>query len=169
MKMKLYNRYFSKSLLLVSACSLWILGACTGDFMETNTAPNAVTEEELGYDNLGTGSMITQMQYQMYPCITKDQNVDVNNYQKMFSLAGDIFSGHQGASNMFDSNGRNNTTYDMYPYWCAAAYTVAYQLYDSLVHSLHQEKYQPFYICCGADFEGIRYASHYGYVWSDSL
>ena len=38
----------------------------------------------------------------------------------MFSLAGDIFSGHQGASNMFDSNGRNNTTYDMYPDWCAA-------------------------------------------------
>ena len=39
--------YFGKSLLLVSACSLWILGACTGDFMETNTDPNAVTEEEL--------------------------------------------------------------------------------------------------------------------------
>ena len=78
MKMILNNRYFGKSLLLVSACSLWILGACTGDFMETNTDPNAVTEEELGYDNLGTGSMITQMQYQMYPCITKDQNIDVN-------------------------------------------------------------------------------------------
>lgn len=93
MKMILNNRYFGKSLLLVSACSLWMLGACTGDFMETNTDPNAVTEEELGYDNLGTGSMITQMQYQMYPCITKDQNIDVNNYQKMFSLAGDIFPG----------------------------------------------------------------------------
>ena len=52
MKMILNNRYFGKSLLLVSACSLWILGACTGDFMETNTDPNAVTEEELGYDNL---------------------------------------------------------------------------------------------------------------------
>ena len=51
MKMILNNRYFGKSLLLVSACSLWILGACTGDFMETNTDPNAVTEEELGYDN----------------------------------------------------------------------------------------------------------------------
>ncbi len=51
MKMILNNRYFGKSLLLVSACSLWMLGACTGDFMETNTDPNAVTEEELGYDN----------------------------------------------------------------------------------------------------------------------
>ena len=86
MKMILNNRYFGKSLLLVSACSLWILGACTGDFMETNTDPNAVTEEELGYDNLGTGSMITQMQYQMYPCITKDQNIDVNNYQREFEI-----------------------------------------------------------------------------------
>lgn len=112
MEMKTNNRYFRKGLLLVSSCFLWMLGACTGDFMETNTDPNAVTEEELGYDNLGTGSMITQMQYQMYPCITKDQNVDVNNYQKIFSLAGDIFSGHQGASNMFDNNGKNNTTYD---------------------------------------------------------
>ena len=37
MKMILNNRYFCKSLLLVSACSLWMLGACTGDFMETNT------------------------------------------------------------------------------------------------------------------------------------
>ena len=140
MKMILNNRYFGKSLLLVSACSLWILGACTGDFMETNTDPNAVTEEELGYDNLGTGSMITQMQYQMYPCITKDQNIDVNNYQKMFSLAGDIFSGHQGASNMFDSNGRNNTTYDMYPDWCAAAYTVAYQNYMSPWYTLYTKR-----------------------------
>ena len=147
MKMILNNRYFGKSLLLVSACSLWMLGACTGDFMETNTDPNAVTEEELGYDNLGTGSMITQMQYQMYPCITKDQNIDVNNYQKMFSLAGDIFSGHQGASNMFDSNGRNNTTYD----------------------SLHQEKYQSFHICGGTDSESIRYAPYHGYVWSGPL
>ena len=140
MKMILNNRYFGKSLLLVSACSLWMLGACTGDFMETNTDPNAVTEEELGYDNLGTGSMITQMQYQMYPCITKDQNIDVNNYQKMFSLAGDIFSGHQGASNMFDSNGRNNTTYDMYPDWCAAAYTVAYQNYMTPWYTLYTKR-----------------------------
>lgn len=140
MKMKLNNRYFGKSLLLISACSLSMLGACTGDFMDTNTDPNAATEKELGYDNLGTGSMITQMQYQMYPCITKDQNVDVNNYQKMFSLAGDIYSGHQGASNMFDNNGRNNTTYDMYPDWCAAAYTVAYQNYMSPWYTLYTKK-----------------------------
>lgn len=140
MEMKTNNRYFRKGLLLVSSCFLWMLGACTGDFMETNTDPNAVTEEELGYDNLGTGSMITQMQYQMYPCITKDQNVDVNNYQKIFSLAGDIFSGHQGASNMFDNNGKNNTTYDMYPDWCAAAYTVAYQNYMTPWYTLYTKK-----------------------------
>ena len=134
------NRYSGRTLLLVSSCFLWILGACTGDFMETNTDPNAATEEELGYDNLGMGSMITQMQYQMHPCITKDQNIDVNNYQKMFSLAGDIFSGHQGASNMFDSNGRNNTTYDMYPDWCAAAYTVAYQNYMTPWYTLYTKR-----------------------------
>ena len=47
MEMKTNNRYFRKGLLLVSSCFLWMLGACTGDFMETNTDPNAVTEEEL--------------------------------------------------------------------------------------------------------------------------
>ncbi|MCS2677645.1 SusD/RagB family nutrient-binding outer membrane lipoprotein [Bacteroides ovatus] len=50
------------------------------------------------------------------------------------------FSGHQGASNMFDSNGRNNTTYDMYPDWCAAAYTVAYQNYMTPWYTLYTKR-----------------------------
>lgn len=141
MKMIINNRYFGKNFLLASASSLlMLLGACTGDFMKTNTDPNAATEEELGYDNLGLGSMITQMEYQMFPCITKDQNADVNNYQKMFCLAGDMYAGHQGASNMFDSNGYNNMTYYMLSDWYSAAYTVAYQNYMTPWYSLYTKK-----------------------------
>lgn len=138
MKILMKNSYFNKSLLFVAVSIL--LGGCTDSFIETNTDPNAATEEELGYDNLGLGSMITQMEYQIYPCITKDQNIDVNNYQKMFSLAGDIYSGHQGASNMFENNGRNNTTYSMTPDWCSISYTVAYQNYMNPWYSLLLKK-----------------------------
>ena len=70
--------------------SVVMLSSCTSDFLSTNTDPNAANEEDLLHDNLGMGSLITQMEYQIYPCVTKAQNVDVNNYQKMYSLAGDI-------------------------------------------------------------------------------
>lgn len=140
MKILMKNNPLDTRLVLLSVFTLFALSACTGDFVNTNTDPNAATEEELGYDNLGLGSLITQMEYQIYPSITKDQNVDVNNYQKMFSLAGDIYSGHQGASNMFENNGRNNTTYSMTPDWYGIAYTVAYQNYMVPWYSLLQKK-----------------------------
>lgn len=121
----------------ISAKSTWatlllsavMLSSCTSDFLSTNTDPNAANEEDLLHDNLGMGSLITQMEYQIYPCVTKAQNVDVNNYQKMYSLAGDIFSGFMGVSNTFDNSGMNNATYKMEPRWCNAAYSVAYQNY----------------------------------------
>ena len=134
------NSFIKLNIIPVAICSLLILASCTGDFSDINKDPNAATEEELGYDNLGVGSLITQMQHQIYPCVTKDQNIDVNNYQKMFSLAGDVFSGHQGASNMFNNNGRNNTTYDMTPDWYSTAYTIGYQNYMTPWHTLLKKK-----------------------------
>jgi len=127
-------------LILAAASICCTLNACTDNFFATNTDPNAATEKELGYDNLGLGSLITQMEYQLFPCVVKDQNVDVNNYQKMFSLAGDVYSGQQGASNMFENNGHNNTTYSMTPDWCTTAYTVAYQNYMNPWYSLYTKK-----------------------------
>lgn len=121
----------------ISAKSIWtmlllsavMLSSCTSDFLSINTDPNVANEEDLLHDNLGMGSLITQMEYQIYPCVTKAQNVDVNNYQKMYSLAGDIFSGFMGVSNTFDNSGMNNATYKMEPRWYNAAYSVAYQNY----------------------------------------
>lgn len=136
--MKKYILNIKTSLTIIG--SLLILGSCTDDFSEINRNPNNATEEELGYDNLGVGSLITQIQYEIYPCITKDQNLDVNNYQKMFSLASDVYAGHQGASNKFDNNGRNNTTYSMIPDWYNTAYSVGYQNYMTPWYSLLQKK-----------------------------
>lgn len=83
---------------------------------------------------------ITQIQYQIFPCITKDKNIDVNNYQRMLSLAGDIYSGHQGASNMFDNNGKNNTTYSMTPEWYSIAYDLGYRNYMTPWYNLLLKK-----------------------------
>lgn len=128
-----------KSNLVILAIIL-ILGSCTDDFEKINQNPNSATEEELGYDNLGVGSLVTQIQYQIFPCVTKDQNVDVNNYQKMLSLAGDVYSGHQGASNKFDNNGSNNTTYNMTPDWYSVAYNLGYQNYMTPWYNLSLKK-----------------------------
>lgn len=136
--MKKYILSIKTSLTIIG--SLLILGSCTDDFSDINRNSNNATEEELGYDNLGVGSLITQIQYEIYPCITKDQNLDVNNYQKMFSLASDVYAGHQGASNKFDNNGRNNTTYSMIPDWYNTAYSVGYQNYMTPWYSLLQKK-----------------------------
>ncbi len=126
----MYNFNISvKSIWATLLLSVVMLSSCTSDFLSTNTDSNAANEEDLLHDNLGMGSLITQMEYQIYPCVTKAQNVDVNNYQKMYSLAGDIFSGFMGVSNTFDNDGMNNATYKMEPRGCNAAYSVAYQNY----------------------------------------
>lgn len=140
MKRLLKNRYFDIGFLLIIAGVLFVFSACTDDFYKKNTDKHAATEEELGYDNLGVGSLVTQMQCQIFPCITKDQNVDVNNYQMMLSLAGDVYSGHQGASNMFDNNGKNNTTYSMTPAWYSTAYNLGYQHYMTPWYSLKMKQ-----------------------------
>ena len=140
MKIIIKNSFIKLNIIPVAACVFLILSSCTSDFSDINKDPNSATEKELGYDNLGVGSLITQIQHQIYPCVTKDQNIDVNNYQKMFSLAGDVYSGHQGASNMFNNNGRNNTTYDMTPDWYSTAYTIGYQTYMTPWHTLLKKK-----------------------------
>lgn len=129
MKIEIKNKWFNLRFAAIIVSVFLPFGSCTDGFEKINSDPNAATETELTYDNLGMGSLITQMQHQLFPCITKDKNIDVNNYQKMYGLAGDVYSGHQGASNMFDNNGRNNTTYNMTPEWYGTAYSLGYQNY----------------------------------------
>lgn len=105
-----------------------LLGAgCTKKYKDFNTDPNNATDEDLKHDNLGLGSFLLQMQTKMIPSQTDGNNGDVNSYQLIYSLMGDIYSGQQGASNAFSSNGINNTTYAMIPGWYGAAFPYAYQ------------------------------------------
>lgn len=101
--------------------------SCTKQYKEFNTDPNNATDGDLTHDNLGLGSFILQMQAKVIPSQTYANNDDVNAYQVIYSLMGDIYSGQQGASNAFGNNGVNNTTYAMLPAWYGAAFPYAYQ------------------------------------------
>lgn len=101
------NNYKTKTSTLIAVlgiCCSVLFSSCTDDFYDINKNKHAASEDQLVYDNLAMGSLITQMQQQVFPSITKQENIDVNNYQHMYNLAGDIYSGHQGTSNGFESN-----------------------------------------------------------------
>jgi hypothetical protein len=89
--------------------------SCTGNFDQINENPNSVPYDMMLRDNLLTGSAIAQMENY---CIT----TDANQYQRMFNLAGDIFSGYLGAT----ENWAYNNTYNLYDAWYNVAFEVAY-------------------------------------------
>lgn len=93
------------------------ISACTKNYEKYNTDQNKATDRDLDHDNLRVGSLISQMQAKVIPSQSLAENADVNTYQLIYSLMGDIYSGHQGASNAFGNNGVNNTTYAMIPDW----------------------------------------------------
>ena len=62
----MYNFNISvKSIWATLLLSVVMLSSCTSDFLSTNTDSNAANEEDLLHDNLGMGSLITQMEYQI--------------------------------------------------------------------------------------------------------
>jgi len=101
--------------------------SCTKNYKEFNKDPNNATDEDLTHDNLGLGSFILQMQAKVIPSQTYANNDDVNAYQVIYNLMGDIYSGQLGTSNAFGNNGVNNSTYAMIPGWYGAAFPYAYQ------------------------------------------
>jgi len=115
------------SFLFVLAIVLVTGSSCTKNFLEDNTDPNKATAEQLTYDNLALGGFITQMQTKVFPSLNNKENEDVNSYQLIYSLMGDIYAGHQGTSNAFGNNGVNNSTYAMIPGWYGAAFANAYK------------------------------------------
>ncbi|MGJ1265696.1 SusD/RagB family nutrient-binding outer membrane lipoprotein [Sphingobacterium spiritivorum] len=118
------KRYISYLFLVITLSGI---SACTKNFEKYNTDQNKATDQDLDYDNLRIGSLISQMQAKVIPSQSLAENADVNTYQLINSLMGDIYSGHQGASNAFGNNGVNNTTYSMIPGWYGAAFPYAYQ------------------------------------------
>jgi hypothetical protein len=96
----------------LSAFTLALLSSCTKNFQADNTNPNAATQQQLNQDYLSIGGYITQMEEEIVPCKTNDGNNDLNNYQLMYNLSADNYSGQQGPSDDFGNNDNNNT-YDM--------------------------------------------------------
>lgn len=115
------------SIYLILVFILWGTVSCTKKFQEYNTDANGATDTDLDHDNLRLGSLISQMQAKVIPSQNLPDNADVNAYQLINSLMGDIYSGQQGASNAFGNNGVNNTTYAMIPGWYGAAFPYAFQ------------------------------------------
>ncbi|QJB32559.1 SusD/RagB family nutrient-binding outer membrane lipoprotein [Chitinophaga oryzae] len=118
-----------KKFIVYIFCGINILhiSSCTKNFEQYNTDRNGATDSDLDHDNLRLGSLITQMQVKMIPSQNLAENADVNAYQLIYSLMGDVYAGHQGASNAFGNNGVNNTTYAMLPEWYGAAFPYAFQ------------------------------------------
>jgi hypothetical protein len=109
-----------KKIILLWGCAglLWAGNSCTDHFGSINENPNTVPYHMMMQDNLMTGSAIAQMESY---CLT----ADANQYQRMFNLAGDVYSGYFGATNSWNNN-NNNTTYSLYPEWYNVGFSVGY-------------------------------------------
>jgi hypothetical protein len=110
---------YKKTTIILGCLSIMCLGdSCTGNFDQINENPNSVPYYMMLRDNLMTGSAIAQMENYCVP-------TDVNQYQRMFNLAGDVYSGYFGATGTWNG-ARNNTTYVLYPEWYNVAFEVGY-------------------------------------------
>ncbi|PAW92731.1 SusD/RagB family nutrient-binding outer membrane lipoprotein [Mucilaginibacter sp. MD40] len=111
-------RYLGFFILLTLAFS------CTKNFEKFNTNPNQATQDMLETDNLGTGSLVAQMEKNVFP-IAQQPLFGDEVYQVMLNLAGDAYSGYLGTTNNFLS-GANNTTYALVPGWYGQAFSRSY-------------------------------------------
>lgn len=110
--------------ILSGVLALGIFTACTKKFDELNTNPNNATAEQIKYDYYSTGGYIVQMQKNVFP-VADQPNYGDEVYQITQNLAGDIFSGQQGASNNFNG-GTNNSTYGLIQGWYGATFERAF-------------------------------------------
>jgi len=126
------NIYFSchsrNAMIAFVALILTFLVSCTKNFDKINTNPAQVTDDMLKADNLYIGTFIVQMEKNVFPIANPGSganNFGDEVYQIVQNLAGDVFSGQQGASNNW-FGGSNNTTYNLIPSWYGAAFDRAY-------------------------------------------
>ena len=95
----------------LTATGLLLIGACTKNFQAHNTDQNSATEQQLEQDYLNVNGYITQMEQEIVPVRHNGTN-DLNQYQLIYNLCGDNFSGQQGASDDYGGN-QNTNTYNM--------------------------------------------------------
>lgn len=120
MRMKT-NKIFSIVLVAASFCVL----SCTKSFVDRNTNPEQATDQMLDYDGLRIGSRFLNMTANVIPTYQNgDSEYGTDRYQVIQGLAGDIFSGYEGASNGGFSQ---NNVYNINPDgWAKAMFEDAY-------------------------------------------
>lgn len=103
---------------------LLFAGACRDNYDEFNSNPNAVGEEQLDYDNYGTGGLISAMETSIFLATEKQAKT---RYQLTYNLNADIYSGYMGTNNAYDNGCINNTTYSLVPNWTYRPFTEGFQ------------------------------------------
>ena len=122
--MEINNKWKLIKRLLLPGLALISVAGCTKNFERDNTNPNNATQQQLQYDNLGTGVFFSQMEQNIFPTAQEPAFGD-EMYQEVQNLCGDIYSGYMGASdNWF--GGVNSTTYSMTPSWYGQAFGRAF-------------------------------------------
>ncbi|MBS1662270.1 MAG: SusD/RagB family nutrient-binding outer membrane lipoprotein [Bacteroidetes bacterium] len=109
---------------LLPGLALILCFGCTKNFEAYNTNPNNATQQQLQYDNLGTGVFFSQMEQNIFPTAQQPAFGD-EMYQIVQNLCGDIYSGYMGASNNW-FGGVNSTNYSMTPSWYGQAFGRAF-------------------------------------------
>lgn len=92
--------------------------ACTGNFMELNTNPIGVTDEQANGDYALIASFLAQAQRDIIP-------QDVGEYQLANNLCSDVYGGYFGAEAPFVGNA-NNLTYSLVEGWYQAIWNNRY-------------------------------------------
>jgi hypothetical protein len=113
------NRLFSR-LFLPVIISVYVGAGCTDSFENTN--PNEATGEMMEHDDLKIGSFFSQMLRNVF-IVGEGRDAD---YQITQNLAGDIFAGYMGVSNIWHPSNADNTTYNCNSDWYDAAFNEAF-------------------------------------------
>lgn len=95
-----------------------VLSGCTKNFMDYNTNPAALTDEQINADYTLISAFLQQAQRGIIP-------QDVGTYQLSENLTSDIYSGYMGIEAPFRSNS-NNATYDLVDGWNSSIWSYRY-------------------------------------------
>lgn len=108
----------SKALVGLALSSLLWTSSCTKDFMDINTNPGGVTDEEAMGDFALVAAFLQQTQRSIIPEV-------VGEYQVAINLASDAYGGYLAAEAPFVGNA-NNLTYALVPGWYSAQWVDRY-------------------------------------------
>lgn len=119
-------KYIAKTTRFLGALAVvgsMMLSSCTDGFEDMNKDPNGVTDEELGYDNLRTGSFFSQMQRGVF-IVGQDEG---GTYQICQMLTGDIFAGYfANVQSGYNVGAQHHDHYHMVDHWYNMPFNRAY-------------------------------------------